>query len=54
MTLRARPATDAEYWVVVSEEGRIVAQGSRQMCEDVVRYGPLVVTRMGDLFDAQK
>lgn len=52
MTLRARPATDAEYWVTVDiETGRIMAQGSPALCEDVARNGPRWIVRQGDLFD---
>lgn len=51
MTLRSRPATDAEYWVVTDERGRIVAQGSKALCQEVERDGPLVIVRPEDLFD---
>lgn len=52
--LVCRPATDAEYWVVTDETGRIVAQGSKALCQEVERDGPLVVIRPGDLFDAER
>lgn len=47
--LRARPANDAEYWVVVDmATGRLMAQGSQAMCEHVVAVRG---RRQGDLFD---
>lgn len=50
-SLIARPAKDADYWVVTDERGRIVAQGSPELCRQVAKEGPLVVIRPSDLFE---
>ena len=51
MKLKSRPATDAEYWVTVSSDGRIVAQGSQRLCQRVAERGPWYRSRQGDLFE---
>lgn len=52
--IRARPATDAEYWVAVRvSDGRLMAQGSRELCERVAERGPWRITRVGDIFGSE-
>lgn len=52
MRLLCRPATDAEYWVVVDRDtGRIVAQGGEAMCRVIEKFGPHWIEKQGDLFD---
>jgi|HubBroStandDraft_6_1064221.scaffolds.fasta_scaffold567157_2 hypothetical protein len=55
MTIRARPANDAEYWVAIRvQDGRVMAQGDRELCERVAARGPWTLDRMGDLFDSER
>jgi hypothetical protein len=53
--LRAHPTANGEYWVVVhTDTGRIVAQGSQELCCKVAERGSWTITRQLDLFDHEE
>ena len=43
--------SQGKYWIVKDATGRICAQGSKELCDAVVRGELGAIVRPGDLFD---